>query len=71
MADLVVVVMELGLMVVVVVPRAQLEDVRQGGEEEQQELEHQLFGRAHAHQDGQQPQQLDLDELDDQHNRQE
>ena len=71
--DVVVVLMVLGLavVVVVVVPGAQLEDVRQGGEEEEQHFEHQLLGGPVPDKEGQQPENLDLDQLDDEHDGEE
>lgn len=71
MLDLVVVMVEVGLVVRLVVVGAQLEDVRQRREQEQQELEHQLLGRADADQQRKQPHHLDLDDLDDQYDGEE
>lgn len=55
------------ILVVLVVVRAQLEDVRQRREQEQQHLQHQLLGRADADDERQHPEQFHLDQLDDQH----
>lgn len=63
---MVVVLVQLGrtVMVIVVVPGAQLEDVREGGEEEQKHLEHQFLCGPISDEERQQPQELDFDQLD-------
>lgn len=65
MVDVMLMVVEVGLVVRRVVVRAQLEDVRQGREEEQQKLENELLGRSDADQQRQQPHDFDFDDLDD------
>lgn len=64
-------VVELGVMIIVVVPGAQLEDVGQSGEDEEQELEDHLLGRGNSDDNRQQPHHLDLNDLDHQHDREE
>lgn len=55
--DVVVMLVQLGssVVIIVVVPRAQLEDVRQGREEEQKHLEHQFLGSSITDKEWQQP----------------
>lgn len=71
MVDMVLMVVEVWLVVGGVIVRAELEYVRQSREQEQQELQHQLLGRADADHQRQQPHHLDFDDLDNQHDRQE
>lgn len=59
------------MVVIVVVPGAQLEDVGKGGEEEQKHLQHQLLCRSVADEERQQPEELNFDQLDDEDDRQE
>lgn len=63
--DLMVVLVEFGLavVVIVVVPGAQLKYVREGGEEEQKHLQNQFLGSTVSDEERQQPQDLDLDQL--------
>lgn len=71
-ADLVIVMMVLGaVLVVLVIVRAQLEDVRQRGEQEQDDFEQQFLGGADAHDERQDPEEFDFDQLDDQHDGEE
>lgn len=58
-------VVELGRVMVIV--RAQFEQVRQWREQEQQHFEQYLLGSARADQQRQQEQHFDLDQFDDQH----
>lgn len=67
MIDQMMMMMIFGAMIGLLIIRAELEEMRQRGEEEEQELEQQLFGSPHANHNGQQPEQLDLYDLDDQH----
>lgn len=71
--DVMVMVVQLGtaVVVIVVVPRAQFEDVRQGGEEEEQHLQHELLCGAVTDEERQQPQDLNFDQLDHDDHRQE
>lgn len=63
---MVVVLVQLGRtgVVIVVVPGAQLKDVREGGEEEQKHLEHQFLRGPISDEERQQPQELYFDQLD-------
>lgn len=66
MVDVVLVMMVLGArLVVLVVVRAQLEDVAERGEQEQHQFEDELLGGADADEEGQHPHQFDLDQFDD------
>lgn len=69
-AHLVVVMVELGGVDAVVV-RTELEQMREGGEQEQKHLEQQLLGRPNAQDGWQQEHQLHLDHLDHHHQRHE
>lgn len=61
-----VVLVQLGgtVVVVMVIPRAQLEDVREGGEEEQKHLQDQFLRGAISDEERQEPQELYLYQLD-------
>lgn len=56
--------LRLAVVVIVMIPGTQLEDVGQGGEEEEQHLEHQLFSSSISDEERQQPENLDFDQLD-------
>lgn len=58
-------VVELGRMMMIV--RAQFEQMGERREHEQQDLEQNLLGRSRADQQRQQEHQFDLDQFDDQH----
>jgi len=67
MIDEVMVVVVFGWCVIgLLVVRAELEEVRQRREQEEQELQQQFLGRPDSDDDWQQPEQLDLDDLYDQ-----
>lgn len=58
-------------LVVLVVKRAQLEDVAQRGEQEQHQFENEFLGRTNTDDERQHPHQLNLDQLHDEHDAQE
>lgn len=70
--DLMIMLVVLGtVLVVLVVVRAQLEDVRQRREQEQYDFQHKLLRGADAHDERQDPEQLHFDQLYDQHDGEE